>query len=376
MTSLNARSRRGFTLVELLVVIAIIGVLVALLLPALSSARSAANASGSASNMSSFGRGFELYKNSNNGTYTSGAFTHTLDGDARNYGWVADLITLKVAQPGKALDQGNRNKVNLAAADYMGARGSNNDGEYVTGTLGGRWVTATPTAATLALNALLSGSSGAQKEVWDAGNNTNYVTTWSFVRGDPRDTGGYAPGSSGLGDGDGPLSDNHLTQGNTSASRVALMGPGRASAVTVGAAAGASTAAMGDMNTFAGTTIVKLNDVLVDRFTTGMNVANTNITADVPGAGTMIHNFAAIAPLHQPKTAQGTGGHAPLLFADGHVEKVQDTVTTAASGEDTLKGDGFIGNNAAGVIGPEGYQEISAQVWTRRLRTDQISGAQ
>jgi len=95
MSRSSCRGRRGFTLVELLVVIAIIGVLVALLLPALSSARSAANASGSASNMSGFGRGFELYANSNNGNYTSGAFDHCRDGDVRTYGWVADLISAR-----------------------------------------------------------------------------------------------------------------------------------------------------------------------------------------------------------------------------------------------------------------------------------------
>jgi len=74
----NHHARRGFTLVELLVVIAIIGTLVALLLPALSSARSSANASASANNLSTFGRGFELYASSHDGLYNSHSTTSAM----------------------------------------------------------------------------------------------------------------------------------------------------------------------------------------------------------------------------------------------------------------------------------------------------------
>ncbi|MFZ9794583.1 MAG: hypothetical protein ACO3F3_19850, partial [Gemmataceae bacterium] len=35
-----------------------------------------------------------------------------------------------------------------------------------------------------------------------------------------------------------------------------------------------------------------------------------------------IHEFTDIEPLHQPKASDGSGGHAPILFADLHVAKV------------------------------------------------------
>ena len=382
MTLSTSLRRRGFTLVELLVVIAIIGVLVALLLPALSSARSAANASGSANNMSGFGRGFELYATANNGSYSSGAFDHCRDGDVRNYGWVADLISNKVSQPGKALDQGSRNKVSEKVGDYMGAHTNDKDLTGA-GIPAGRWDAGTAYADVT--GETYFGGDAAAKEVWDAGYNTNYATTWHFSRGDPTATDGYSSGKKGLADGDGPLTQNHLAQGNTTAARVALMGPARAgdgadALVVTGASAVSTGAAATVMTNFAGSPIVKVNDILVESFCDGMNVT---ISGSLIGAAAdaKIHEFNDIEPLHQPKNAAGTGGHAPLLFADLHVEKVQDTVTSGTA-EVANKGDGYLGNGVGRdgtgkitsvAIGPLGYQEIADQVWTRRLRSQQSS---
>ena len=381
MARFSKLARRGFTLVELLVVIAIIGTLVALLLPALSSARSAANASGSASNLSGFGRGFEIYATNNNGVYSSGAFDHCRDGDIRTYGWVADLLQQKSSQPGKALDQASRTKINEKVGDYMGAKLGTGGTKDLTGAghASGHWDTALTAYADISGETYFGGDAAA-KEIWDAGHNSNYASTWHFSRGDPTASDGFAGGNKGPADGDGPLNTNHLNQGNTTAARVALMGPARggdgADALVVGAGGSAGVQAT-VMNAFAGNPIVKANDILCESFNDGMTVSISGTTIGLTSSSnTRIHEFNDIEPLHQPKDRTGSGGHAPILFADLHVEKVQDTVTSGST-ELTTKGDGYIGNgvtrDSAGkitavAIGPLGYQEIADQIWVRRLR--------
>ena len=108
-----------------------------------------------------------------------------------------------------------------------------------------------------------------------------------------------------------------------------------------------------------------------------MNVDFTD-TAIGGSAGQKIHEFNDIEPLHQAKNSDGTGGLAPILFADLHVSKVVDSVDAVTTSGNA--GDGFIGNgvtrNASGKITAvatdgAGYQEIVDQIWVKRLRARQ-----
>jgi len=390
MTGLSMRQvRRAFTLVELLVVIAIIGVLVALLLPALSSARAAANLSGSSNNLSTFGRAFELFANDNNGLYTSGAFDHYRDGDIRQVGWVADVVKMKVSSPGKSLDLGSRNKYNEKVGDYVGATKNtkaNADAPYwterslsgsvVTGLAGLKGEDGLGSAALTALEA---------REMIPV-YNSNYATTWHFSRGDPSATNGYAVGTKGPGAGDGGLTTNHIAQGRAPAARIAMMGPARAgdgndALVQAGGTENGVTGGVGAtvFNTFAGKTLVKAGDLLVESFNDGMEVS----AADAFGGGSAerIHGFNDIEPLHQAKNSDGSGGTAPILFADGHVAKILDTVTAGSTA--LKKGDSFLGagvtrNSSTGaitgfVVDNPSYNELADQVWLKRLRVQQTA---
>src|SRR2546421_12209315 len=75
--SLNARHRRGFTLVELLVVIGIIAILIAVILPALAQARAAANSTACLSNLRQFGQAIQMYAVANKSSLPYGYWSGT-----------------------------------------------------------------------------------------------------------------------------------------------------------------------------------------------------------------------------------------------------------------------------------------------------------
>lgn len=372
-------SRRGMTLVELLVAVAIIGLLVAILLPALSSARAASYAASAASHLSSFGRGFELFaQQDGKGRYCSGAFDHLLDGDIRARGWVADLICLKAAAPGRARDPANRWQVSETVADYTGA--ARQGTAVVLDGADHGWTTTNYAAIA---GSSYFGGRAAMNEVWFAGYNSTFATTWHFSRGDPTTTidsvhPGYGSMRGSRTEGCGPLDIVTLGRAATTAARVALMGPARATdgpsfVVRQGAVRLRTGIADAVINGFVGFKLVRPNDLLLDSFTDGMNVVFTD-PAIGGGPSRKIHELSDIHPLHQPK-AGGAGGFAPLLFADGHVEKVFDRVTAGASAGPS-KGDSFIGNGVTTtsgtisgfVIDGPSYEEAADQIWLKRLQ--------
>lgn len=342
--------RRGFTLIELLVVISIILLLVAILMPALSSARQSGQAAACGMNLRTFGTAFELYATSNSlGARTSGAFDHLRDGDVRNFGWVADVINLRVGNPGNMLCPTNRFKINEKVGDYIGASatGSANPNR--------------PHPVPIVPVGLKS------EDFWAMGYNTNYATSWHFSRGDPTAADGFGtngdpndPSKSPL-DGDGPLNLKHLSNSAVSADRIVIMGDSR---VGDGADSSVNASFAQTVNTFAGEQVLSTGDFTVESFTDGMTVDYSAVTGK-PGLG---HEFNDIAPLHKPKQGDYIGGFANVLFADGHVAAVQDT-----GGEAGDTGDGFLGPYKSGGTGAfqinaSAFREIRRSMWYGRLR--------
>ena len=376
----RSNATRGFTLVELLVVIAIIGLLVAILLPALSSARNSAQAAGSGSNLSAFGRGFMIHSTEDKSSRLStGAFDHLRDGDVRKVGWVADIIRVKVSNPGKALDPANSSTVNEKVADYIGALNTSKANPV-------RWKGKSSNVHYGAADGPtdLTSATAAQKfKLWEDGYNTNYATTWHFSRGDcnlgsdGKLSASMNPVTSDPGkcplDGDGPLTEKKLTGGGVSRDRVALMGPSRNGD---GADALVTDAVFNSFNSFFGDgqKIITTGAIMVESFTDGMNCPFEDTTLG-GASGEKIHEINDIVPLHGArKTTVGantllTGGYAQVLFADGHVAKIED----AGGYQDNP--DSWIGPYKAGgvptasafEINKSGYDETRELIWLEQI---------
>jgi prepilin-type N-terminal cleavage/methylation domain-containing protein/prepilin-type processing-associated H-X9-DG protein len=374
MDQATKRQSHGFTLVELLVVIAVIALLVAILMPSLASAREGAKAAACASNLRAFSSAFELYASQDpRQARCSGAFDHRRDGDVRQFGWVADVIRQKIGSPGQMLCPTNRWRINEKVADYTGAAATGTDNPL-------RWTESGGSALIPIIDPATNPEDAA--EFWDQGYNTNYATTWQFVRGDPTDVDGY--GSDGDStdpskcprDGDGPLNDGHLSGSPISADRIPIMGDARAgdSSDSEVTAAYAQT-----INTFADRDVVGVGDFTVESFCDGMSVDYSGVTAE---AGRQGHEFNDIAPLHNPTSGELVGGYANVLFADGHVAKVFDTGGQLAYYGDPSNPvnnapDGFLGpykTSGGFEINQSAFAEIRGAMWYGRMRPKAQAG--
>lgn len=380
--TVQTRTRSAFTLVELLVVISIIALLISILLPSLSAARSSAKASQCASNMGTFFRAFTMYAaDDKKGSLSSSAFDHRRDGDVRIFGWVADVINRRVSSPGQALCPANRWTINEKVADFTGAAATGDDNPL-------RWESTGGVATVPIIDPGTPQGQIDSAEFWAKGYNTNYATTWHFSRGDvkgipggdPYDVDGDTSDPSKCpNDGDGPLNDSHITNSPISADRIALMGDSRAG--DSGDSEVDSTYADA-INQFADDQVITVGDFTVESFTDGTEGIDFSVvTGDTGRNG---HEFNDIAPLHKPKDGDYVGGFSNVLFADGHVDQVNDNAGSLDFYGDTPgspvadMADGFLGaykvTGAGFEINESAFKEIRSSMWYGRLRPKAQAG--
>jgi len=417
MSKISPAMRRGFTLVELLVVITIIGLLVGLLLPSLTAARESAVAAQTTQSLGSFGRGFLInaeQDGANRGQLSSGAFDHCRDGDVRQVGWVADLVSNKIANPNKNLDGLNKSKLSEKLLDYTGGRNTTKGNAQV-------WGTGNTVVYYGGANGPTDLTSAAEKrtELWDKGINTNLATSWHFSRGDQLWTGASASAAASntnncnggyrynpeVGytsdkcpdDGTGPLNDVQLLNGQAERNLVALMSNARNGESGDSTIDSTVATTVNDFFGFTGARrVAKAGDFAVESFTDGKGCTNYDATVatalDVNGGAaqgntstgsqdrftTTAHNnalhemndFWPVVGARKGRDDLFVGGKAQILFADGHVERIADE-----GGRNGQK-DGFIGAYKTGDAGnassnyalsSTALDEVRGKIWLKDI---------
>ncbi|MCR4412573.1 MAG: DUF1559 domain-containing protein [Thermoguttaceae bacterium] len=302
--------RRAFTLVEMLVVVAIIGLLIALLLPALSRAREAARSASCQNNLRQFGLGMQEFAGVDPaGRLCSGAWDQRRDGCLFEYGWVADLVKIGAAAPGKMLCPSNQLRSLEKLNDLLGIGTSTSPADGLPDptrlTFGKCADTSTATEGPRHgpwTNALtLPDATGwfdyARSMVVEQGYNTNYASSWFMVRsapkganvggvmmiGQPNGSGGYW-NLKGLGGSLGPLTLQMVESAPVPSSTIPLLGdagPGDINEAVLAA----------DVNVGFGLTAgARLGESFNDgpsyynATTNGVNIVPANQTVSVQGA--------------------------------------------------------------------------------------------